>query len=252
MIISVVVIIVCLLIGGVLGYSNISVQDVDRGYTCNSTVSNVKRSELLKLDSSFKPKINYMNKGTEIFNEDKQIYEYVSNGEKTDKVYSLYYKKAKVKGVKASKGMVIEFDLETGCARSIHYGLTDKEFDKFVLKMGEPDYNDSDGMRWNESKYGWIVANYYDDFSGMGKQNGLDGLWGLEFKINRPLVINNIVIEYYQTTNQSGPLHGLDDSIVEKTGGADDYYNNDMYPGWVHWGMGMVNQLVATPIYNKN
>lgn len=87
MIISVVVIIVCLLIGGVLGYSNISVQDVDRGYTCNSTVSNVKRSELLKLDSSFKPKINYMNKGTEIFNEDKQIYEYVSNGEKTDKVY---------------------------------------------------------------------------------------------------------------------------------------------------------------------
>lgn len=165
MIISVVVIIVCLLVGGVLGYSNISVQDVDRGYTCNSTVSNVKRSELLKLDSSFKPKINYMNKGTEIFNEDKQIYEYVSNGEKTDKVYSLYYKKAKVKGVKASKGMVIEFDLETGCARSIHYGLTDKEFDKFVLKMGEPDYNDSDGMRWNESKYGWIVANYYDDFS---------------------------------------------------------------------------------------
>jgi len=165
LIISVVVIIVCLLIGGVLGYSNISVQDVDRGYTCNSTVSNVKRSELLKLDSSFKPKINYMNKGTEIFSEDKQIYEYVSNGEKTDKVYSLYYKKAKVKGVKASKGMVIEFDLETGCARSIHYGLTDKEFDKFVLKMGEPDYNDSDGMRWNESKYGWIVANYYDDFS---------------------------------------------------------------------------------------
>ena len=165
MIISVVVIIVCLLVGGVLGYSNISVQDVDRGYTCNSTVSNVKRSELLKLDSSFKPKINYMNKGTEIFNEDKQIYEYVSNGEKTDKVYSLYYKKAKVKGVKASKGMVIEFDLETGCARSIHYGLTDKEFDKFVLKMGEPDYNDSDEMRWNESKYGWIVANYYDDFS---------------------------------------------------------------------------------------
>ena len=165
MIISVVVIIVCLLVGGVLGYSNISVQDVDKGYTCNSTVSNVKKSELLKLDSSFKPKINYMNKGTEIFNEDKQIYEYVSNGEKTDKVYSLYYKKAKVKGVKASKGMVIEFDLETGCARSIHYGLTDKEFDKFVLKMGEPDYNDSDGMRWNESKYGWIVANYYDDFS---------------------------------------------------------------------------------------
>lgn len=96
------------------------------------------------------------------------------------------------------------------------------------------------------------LENYYDDFSGMGKQNGLDGLWGIEFKANQYQAINNIVIEYYQTTNQSGPLHGLDDSIVGKTGGADDYYNNDWYPGWTHWGMGMGNPLVASPIYNQN
>lgn len=96
------------------------------------------------------------------------------------------------------------------------------------------------------------LENYYDDFSGMGKQNGLDGLWGIEFKTNQSQTINNVVIEYYQTTNQSGPLHGLDDSIVEKTGGADDYYNNDWYPGWTHWGMGMGNPLVASPIYNQN
>ena len=31
-----------------------------------------------------------------------------------------------------------------------------------------------------------------------------------------------------------------------------DYYNNDWYPGWVHWGMGMGNPLVASPIYNNN
>lgn len=117
------------------------------------------------MDSSFKPKVNYMNVQTEVFNEDKQIYEYRSTGEKTDKVYSLYYKNAKIKGVKASKGMAIKFDLETGCASSIHYGLTDKEFDKFLSKMGEPDYNDSDGIRWNSSKHGGIVAMYYEDFS---------------------------------------------------------------------------------------
>lgn len=151
--------------GGVFGYSKISSQDVDRGYTRESTVADVKRAEMLKLDSSFKPKINYMNKGTEIFNEDKQIYEFVSNGEKTDKVYSLYYKNAKIKGVKASKGMVIKFDLETGCASSINYGLTDKEFDKFLSKMGEPDYNDSDGMSWKISKNCYIGAQYYDDYS---------------------------------------------------------------------------------------
>ena len=164
-IIGALVIIVCLLVGGVFGYSKISSQDIDRGYTRESTVSDVKRAEMLKLDSSFKPKVNYMNAQTEVFNEDKQIYEYRSTGEKTDKVYSLYYKNAKIKSVKASKGMVIKFDLETGCASSVHYGLTDKEFDKFLSKMGEPDYNDSDGIRWNSSKHGWIVALYCNNFS---------------------------------------------------------------------------------------
>lgn len=164
-IIGVLVIIVCLLVGGGFGYSKISSQDVDRGYTRESTVSDVKRAEMLKLDSSFKPKVNYMNAQTEVFNEDKQIYEYRSTGEKTDKVYSLYYKNAKIKGVKASKGMVIKFDLETGCASSIHYGLTDKEFNKFLSKMGEPDYNDSDGMSWKISKNCYIGAQYYDDYS---------------------------------------------------------------------------------------
>ena len=41
-IIGVLVIIVCLLVGGVFGYSKISFQDIDRGYTRESTVSDVK------------------------------------------------------------------------------------------------------------------------------------------------------------------------------------------------------------------
>lgn len=105
--------------------------------------------------------------------------------------------------------------------------------------------------RTNFSISGYI-ENYYDDFSGMGKLNGLDGLWGIEFKANQSQAINNIVIEYYQTTSQSGPLHGLDGSVVGKTGGADDYYNNAWYPGWTHWGMSMGNPLIASPIYNQN
>lgn len=96
------------------------------------------------------------------------------------------------------------------------------------------------------------LENYYDDFSGMGKRNGMDGLWGIEYKSPTPQAISGIVLEYYQTTNQSGPLHGLDDSVAGKTGGADDYYNNDWYPGWVHWGMTMANPLIASPIYNRD
>lgn len=96
------------------------------------------------------------------------------------------------------------------------------------------------------------LENYYDDMSGMGKLNGWDGLWGIELKLYRQQIIEGFVLEYYQTTNQSGPMHGLDDSIVKKTGGADDYYNNYLYPGWVHWGMTMANPLIASPIYNKD
>ena len=172
-IIGALVIIVCLLVGGVFGYSKISSQDVDRGYTRESTVSDVKRAEMLKLDSSFKPKVNYMNAQTEVFNEDKQIYEYRSTGEKTDKVSSLYYKRAKVEGVDASKGMLITFDTETGCAKSIYYGLTDKEFEEFISRIGEPDSKDTDRMVWKKTKYGSVYASYYDNLS--------EGLFGEDF-----------------------------------------------------------------------
>lgn len=96
------------------------------------------------------------------------------------------------------------------------------------------------------------LENFYDDFSGMGKLNGMDGLWGIEYKSNQKQAINGFVLEYYQTTNQSGPMHGPDNSTVKKTGGADDYYNNTWYPGWVHWGMTMANPLITSPIYNPD
>ena len=96
------------------------------------------------------------------------------------------------------------------------------------------------------------LENFYDDMSGMGKLNGADGLWGIEYKASRPQLVRGLVLEYLQTTDQSGPMHGLDYTIVNKTGGADDYYNNSWYPGWVHWGMAMGNPLLTSPVYNKD
>ena len=96
------------------------------------------------------------------------------------------------------------------------------------------------------------MENFYDDFSGMGKFNGWDGLWGIEYKKKDNQLISGLVLEYFQSTNQSGPMHGLDDSEVKKTGGADDYYNNDWYPGWVHWGMSIGTPLIVSPIYNED
>ena len=39
----------------------------------------------------------------------------------------------------------------------------------------------------------------------------------------------------------------------EQVSGRDDYYNHGIYPaGWSHWGMGMGNPLLISPIYNKD
>ena len=97
------------------------------------------------------------------------------------------------------------------------------------------------------------LENYFDDFSGMGKLNGFDGLWGIEYKGHKFKYIDNAVFEYYQSTHQSGPLHGLDfDDMALKTGGADDYYNNFFYTGWEHWGYSLGTPLSVSPVYNDN
>ena len=99
----------------------------------------------------------------------------------------------------------------------------------------------------------WI----YEDGSGMGKLNGFDGLWGLEYNTNRKSIISDIVVEYLQTTNQSGPIHWAPNDfpgtpIVTEATGADDYYNNYFYNGWQNWGMANGNGLLNAPIYNKD
>lgn len=107
--------------------------------------------------------------------------------------------------------------------------------------------------QWKRSSVSVYMENYFDDFSGMGKLNRMDGLWGFEYRNKDFAWLNNLVFEYYQTTHQSGPLHGNDfDELSHKTGGADDYYNNHVYQGWTHWGRAIGNPLITSPMYNKN
>ena len=80
----------------------------------------------------------------------------------------------------------------------------------------------------------------------------MDGLWGIEFKTENQQAIKGVVVEYFQSTHQSGPMHGVDFTVVEKTGGADDYYNHYAYSGWAHGGWGNGTPLIASPIYNED
>lgn len=104
----------------------------------------------------------------------------------------------------------------------------------------------------------FTMENIFDDASSMGKLNRGDGLWTLEYQCAEPRLISGALIEYFQSTNQSGPLHWYPSDMPEHTEvphhapGADNYYNNYWYIGWSHWGQAMGNPLITSPAFNRD
>ncbi|MDE6266352.1 MAG: capsule assembly Wzi family protein [Muribaculaceae bacterium] len=107
----------------------------------------------------------------------------------------------------------------------------------------------------NKTEISAYVQNLWEDGTGMGKLNGWDGLWGLEYRAPRKGWLDAAVIEYLQTTNQSGPLHwdpadvsGTTLNIGQATG-SDNYYNNGFYGAYANFGMAQGNPLLKSPIF---
>ena len=97
----------------------------------------------------------------------------------------------------------------------------------------------------------------WEDGSGIGKLNGFDGVWGIEYKAPKPGIISGAVIEYIDFTNQSGPVHFNKNDfpgthIENHAQGCDDYYNNYMYNGWTNYGMSVGSPFIPATIYNKD
>lgn len=97
----------------------------------------------------------------------------------------------------------------------------------------------------------------WEDGSGIGKLNGWDGVWGVEYRRNKPAWIDAASIEYIDFTNQSGPMHwapGDHDgtTIGGEATGADNYYNNYFYNGWANYGMSIGTPFAKSPFYNKD
>ena len=96
----------------------------------------------------------------------------------------------------------------------------------------------------------------WEDGSGMGKLNGWDGLWGIEFsRATSGNIIDAAVVEYIDMTNQSGPIHfapsdrpGTD--ITAQATGADDYYNNGYYNSYAYYGLSIGSPMLMAPAFN--
>ena len=102
----------------------------------------------------------------------------------------------------------------------------------------------------------------FEDGSGMRKANGWDGLWGMAYENNQAgrQWIRRIVAEYFQSTNQCGPLHWnptdhpepISSQISYQAIGNDNYYNHMFYDSFSHYGMTPGIGLITSPIYNKD
>lgn len=156
------------------------------------------------------------------------------------------------------------------------YDVKFKDFiDVFLPTRGGKGDNFSDTQYYLGNSLGsWdLVARYrfrdntelkayfqwpYEDGSGIGKLNGFDGIWGLEYKNgNEKSPVANAVIEYVDFTNQSGPTHWApaDNPGSAMTGeatGCDNYYNNSRYNSFMNFGMSQGTPFIPSTIYNRN
>lgn len=105
------------------------------------------------------------------------------------------------------------------------------------------------------------VRGYYqspwEDGSSIGKQNGFDGLWGLEYRSGSQGMVSGVALEYLDFTNQCGPVHYSKDDhpnsvLKDHSTGADNYYNNYAYNGYQNRGMSIGTPFVKSPLYNRD
>ena len=156
-----------------------------------------------------------------------------------------------------------------------------KAFWKVIFPTGDSNYFENESLEdwvygnhlglltyqigWNINKNHQVQAyldNPFEDGSGMRKGNGWDGLWGLQYsnKSAGRQYVRGAVFEYFQSTNQSGPLHWdsgdypepIRSQITDLVTGNDNYYNHMFYGSYTHYGMTPGIGLITSPIYNKN
>lgn len=99
------------------------------------------------------------------------------------------------------------------------------------------------------------AINPWEDGSGLGKFNGLDGLIGVAYHNPQRAIITDAAIEWLDFTNESGPIPWEPGdypgtTVTPGTSGGDNYFNNDMYGAYANYGMAIGTPFLKAPIYN--
>lgn len=154
-------------------------------------------------------------------------------------------------------------------SKSVTHSRTLKYFVKMMFPLqdgGDGFYSGSHLGTWdirlryrlkNGDKLYAYTSWLWEDGSGIGRLNGWDGLWGLEYEASKGGLVKGALIEYFDFTNQSGPIHFVPDdypgcTLPGHVSGADDYYNNATYSSFAYYGMSLGTPVMMSPIYNLN
>lgn len=97
----------------------------------------------------------------------------------------------------------------------------------------------------------------WEDGSGIGRRNGWDGLWGVQYDFAQGSPVESVVFEYLDFTNHGGPVHfapgdAPGTTITSAATGGDNYYNNDFYGAYANYGMAIGTPFLLAPVYNTD
>lgn len=184
---------------------------------------------------------------------------------------------------KPSERLSVTFGMQTAAFfggnsdRYLHGKLTNSEHRGFkikdALKMLIPLRGNGNGFYEGSTLGSWsLKARYrlrdnsqiafyfewpWEDGSGIGRMNGWDGLWGLQYTTERRQAVSGAVAEYIDFRNMSGPLHWAPGdnpgtTITTEATGGDNYYNNDSFGPYTNYGMAIATPFIVSPFYNSD
>ncbi len=109
----------------------------------------------------------------------------------------------------------------------------------------------------NGAEISAYLQNPWEDGSGLGKFNGLDGLWGISYHSPKRGVLMDAAVEWLDFTNESGPIAWQPADYpgctqINATSGGDNYFNNDQYGAYANYGMAIGSPFVMAPVYNTD
>lgn len=96
-------------------------------------------------------------------------------------------------------------------------------------------------------KFNWQTI--FEDGSGLRLRNIKDGLWGIRISSESWKYVSDFLVEFINTTDQSGRFHDhYEDGVLIIDGGNDNYFNHIVYrEGWTYNGMTIGTPLITSP-----